>query len=116
MDAAAKQVFIRRKAQESLHDPVGTGILWTRHGVAELANEGWTRKQVERGLVTAEVIEDYPTLHRPLPDCLALGWLAPRRPFHAVLAVDNERDVLVVITVYQPSLEEWEYDRKTRKR
>jgi hypothetical protein len=116
MDVATKQSFIRRKAQENVLDPVGEGILWTRHGIAELANEGWTRGRVERGLVTAEVIEDYPTLHRPLPDCLALGWMAPRLPFHAVLAVDDKRDVLVVITVYRPSIEEWEHDWKTRKR
>lgn len=116
MDATAKQAFIRRKASENRSDPTGSGILWTRHAIAELANEGWVRRAVENGLVTSQVIEDYPVVHRPLPDCLALGQLASGEPFHAVLAVDINRDVLVVITVYRPSSEEWDNEWKTRKR
>jgi hypothetical protein len=116
MDTTVKQVFIRRKARENRLDPNGSDILWTRHAIAELANESWGRGAIENGLVTAQVIEDYPVVHRPLPDCLALGRLASGEPFHAVLAVDSERDVLVVVTVYRPSVEEWDNDWKTRKR
>lgn len=116
MDPTAKRAFIRRKASENRLDPTGSGILRTRHAIAELANEGWVRRAVENGLVTSQVIEDYPVVHRPLPDCLALGQLTSGEPFHAVLAVDIKRDMLVVVTVYRPSLEEWENDWKTRKR
>lgn len=116
MNAVAKQAFLQRKAQENRIDPDGTGILWTRHAIAELANEGWHRQIVELGLMAATVIEDYPAVHRPLPDCLTLGRLASGEPFHAVLAFDVVRDVLVVVTVYRPSLEEWENDWKTRRR
>lgn len=115
MDASAKRTFIRRKAHDSGIDPDGTGILSTRHAVAELANEGWSRQSVELGLMAAVVIEDYPVVHRPLPDCLALGQLASGEPFHAVLAIDNVRDVSVVVTVYRPSSEEWDNDWKTRQ-
>jgi hypothetical protein len=116
MDTIAKQTFIRRKARENRSDPTGSGILWTRHAIAELANEGWVRRAVEHGLVTSQVIEDYPVVHRPLPDCLALSQLTSGEPFHAVLAIDITRDVLVVVTVYRPSLEEWDNDWKTRRR
>jgi hypothetical protein len=48
MDVAAKQAFIRRKAQENRTDPEGVGIRWTRHAIAELANDGWGRKACNR--------------------------------------------------------------------
>ena len=115
MNTEAKQDFIRRKAHQNQADPEGAKILWSRHGIAELVTEGWRRVLVEEGLQGSEVIEDCPTLHRPLPDCLVLGWLATREPFHAVIAIDEHDDRLFVVTVYKPSSEEWEDDWQTRK-
>ena len=63
-----------------------------------------------------EVIEDYPTLHRPLQDCLALGRLRNSIHFHVVVAVDRPNDRLFIITVYKPDEQEWENDWRTRKR
>jgi hypothetical protein len=73
------------------------------------------RRQIERALQTCEINEDYPTLRRPLPDCLVLGWLTPNKPVHAVIAVDLEQDRLLIITVYLPNDREWENDYRTRK-
>jgi hypothetical protein len=66
-------------------------------------------------LETSEVIEDYPALHRPLPDCLVLGYLATGEPLHAVIALDEANDRLFIVTVYKPSREEWQDDWRTRK-
>lgn len=116
MDIVAKQDFIRLVARENQGDSEGVRILWSRHAIAELVNEGWTRKAVEAGLERAEIIEDYPALHRPLPDCLVLGWLTENIPFHAVVAIDGVNARLFVVTVYEPGQEEWENDWRTRKR
>jgi hypothetical protein len=116
MDAAAKQDFIRWKARQNKTDPEGVKILWSRHGILELANEGWTRALVEEALQYSEVIEDYLTVHRPLPDCLVLSWLPSGEPLHAVIAIDEAHDRLFVVTVYEPSTEEWEDDWRTRKK
>ena len=116
MDAKAKESFIREKASQNEHDAGGTKILWSRHAVTELVADELDRRQVERALQACKVIEDYPTLHRPLPDCLALSWLAPNNPIHAVVAVDIERDRLLIVTVYVPNHKEWENDWRTRKR
>jgi hypothetical protein len=115
MNRIEKQNFIRRKAHQNQADPEGASILWSRHGITELVNEGWDRALVEDGLQASEVIEDYPILHRPLPDCLVLGWLATGDPFHAVAAIDEVNDRLLVVTVYEPSSEEWKDDWRTRK-
>lgn len=115
MGAQSKQDFICRKANQNQADLAGEHILWSRHGIAELINEGWHRVHVEAGLQDCEIIENYPAIHRPLPDCLILGWFASGKPFHAVVAIDEGNDLLFVVTVYEPSLEEWEDDWKTRK-
>jgi hypothetical protein len=115
MDSGFKQTFIQRMAEENRSDPEGTKILWSRHAVAELAVEGWKRRQVEGALLNSNVIEDYPPLHRPLPDCLVLAWVTSTTPIHVVVATDEESGRILVVTVYQPSGEEWENDWKTRK-
>jgi len=115
MDKVAKQAFIRRIAAQNQLDTEGSGILWSRHAITELATENWGRNQVERALLNCQVIEDYPTLHRPLPDCLILGWLSKGLPVHAVVAIDQGLDRILVVTVYDPSEEEWQHDWRTRK-
>ena len=115
MDSGTKQAFIQRVARENQTDPEGARVLWSRHAVAELALEGWDRRQVEGALLDSKVIEDYPALHRPLPDCLVLAWVTSTIPIHAVVAIDQDLDRILLVTVYQPSEEEWEDDWKTRK-
>jgi hypothetical protein len=115
VDADEKQRLVRRLARRNRTDRLGRHILWSRHGVTELANEGWSRRDVENGLEACTLIEDYPAAHRALPDCLVLGWLRGNDPFHAVVAVDERNDSLFMVTVYKPSPEEWEDDWKTRK-
>ena len=115
MDTHNKGEFILWKARQNKADPEGAKILWSRHGIVELVNEGWSRVAVEEGLQNCEIIEDYPTTHRPLSDCLVLGWLASEEPFHAVVAVDDTNDRLFIVTVYSPTTERWEDDWRTRK-
>jgi hypothetical protein len=111
-----KQAFIGRIASRNAADDQGRAILWSRHAITELINEGWSRRMVEDALCQTLVIEDYPTLNRPLPDCLVLAWSEQGVPIHAVIAIDQENERLFVVTVYQPSPEEWNYDFQTRKK
>jgi hypothetical protein len=116
VDADKKERFIRRKGLELRQHPDGDHTRWSRHAIAELVEEHWTRGDVEGGLQTCEVIENYPALHRTLPDCLVLGRLGPGAPFHAVIAIDEVNDRVFFVTVYQPSPEEWEDDLRTRRK
>ncbi len=110
-----KQSLIQSLARRNQGDPAGRYILWSRHAINELINENLTRHSVEAALVSCQVIEDYPRHHRPLPDCLVLSWLVEGRPIHAVVAIDETQERLFVVTVYQPSPEEWNDDWRTRK-
>jgi len=47
------------------------------------------------------------------------SWLTSFSPdviMHAVVAIDEERDRILMVTVYLPTEEEWENDWRTRKR
>ncbi|MBP8949290.1 MAG: DUF4258 domain-containing protein, partial [Candidatus Promineofilum sp.] len=88
MDTSSKQRFIREIAARAADDSSGTTILWSRHAIAKAVREQITRQEIEAALISAEVIEDYPAAHRPLPDCLVLGWLDWQNPLHAVVALD----------------------------
>ena len=60
-----------------------------------------------------EVIEVYPA-DRPYPSCLMLYVEAD--PVHVVAAADADARICHVITAYQPDLEHFEPDWKTRKK
>lgn len=116
MDSETKQSFIREQARRNRQDPHGTHILWARHAITELVTDDLGRQSIERALQNCGLVEDYAMLHRLLPDCLVLGWLASGDPVHAVIGIDTGKERILVVTVYRPSKEEWEDDRRTRKR
>lgn len=112
---ADKLAVIQRVALENQGNADGDRVLWSRHATARLVDYDLVRSDVEKALQTCTMIEDYSTLHRPLPDCLILGILPDQRPVHVVAAVDIENDRIFVVTVYLPSQERWQDDWKTRK-
>ena len=61
-----------------------------------------------------EVIEDYPHAF-PFPAKLLLGW-CNGRSMHVVAAEDSVKQLVIVITTYEPDLHKWEPDRKTRRK
>ena len=76
---------------------------------------------MERGLslsvvldvaVNGEVIEDY-SAERPTPTVLLLGW-DKKRPIHVVLSMEPN-DEIAIVTVYEPSLDVFESDYRTRR-
>ena len=115
MNWSEKQNFIRQKAIENLSDLEGSKISWSRHAIAALVDDNLTRSAVEKALAQCEIIEDYSTGHRTLPDCLVLAELSNRQPIHAVVAIDEVKDRIFMVTVYLPSTERWQDDWRTRK-
>jgi hypothetical protein len=68
---------------------------------------------VEHVVRSGEIIESYPD-DQPYPSFLMLGYV-DKRALHIVYAKD-EHDTIIVITVYEPTLEKWLKDLKTRKK
>lgn len=75
---------------------------------------GLARAGVEAALVDGQLIEDYPDLHRPLPDCLVLARLQAGDPLHVVVALDEPNERLFIVTLYRPDPARW-LDERTRK-
>jgi len=72
-----------------------------------------SEEEVKAVVATGEVIEAYPE-DKPFPSRLILGWSSDR-PIHVVAADNAKEQETIVITVYQPDVEEWEEGFRRRK-
>lgn len=86
------------------------------HAEKERQADKITMEELEEALSSCKVIEDYPTDPRGA-SCLVLGFAA-RRPVHAVCAIKQEPEEVLLITVYDPSKrpEKWTDNYQHRRR
>jgi hypothetical protein len=75
---------------------------------------GVSEDEVKQVVAVGETIETYPD-DKPFPSRLMLGW-SGSRPVHVVVADNVSDQEAIIITVYQPDVEEWEADSRRRKR
>jgi hypothetical protein len=88
-------------------------IIWRRHALERMLERGLSRSIVLDVASNGEVIEDYST-DRPAPTALLLGW-KDKRPVHVVLSIEPDGEV-AIITAYEPSLDVFESDYRTRRK
>lgn len=69
---------------------------------------------IEDAIRTGTIIEAYPNDPRG-PSCLMHGLTEEGRPLHVVCG-RIDREEIFIITAYEPNLEEWEPDWRTRKK
>jgi Domain of unknown function (DUF4258) len=88
---------------------------FSKHAEREREADQITMRELEQALFRCDIIEDYPNDPRG-PSCLALGF-AGVRPVHAVCAIKNDPEELLIITVYDPSkrAEKWTDNFRERK-
>lgn len=99
---------------ESIKQAVQTGsIEWKLHGVERLIERGIRRSDVLSCMKSGKIIERYPD-DKPYPSCLIFNE-DQNNPLHVVVAYDEDNLKIYVITVYEPSLDEFEPDYKTRR-
>jgi hypothetical protein len=89
-------------------------VEWQRHALERMMARDIRRSDALEVLLSGEPIEEYPD-DQPFPSALFLG-RAKTRPIHVVAAFDAESDHAFVITVYEPDLEHFEPDFRTRRR
>jgi len=84
----------------------------TLHALKEEMRDGLTANYIDESLLNGfELVEDYPTDPRG-HSCLLLTWYRDR-PIHVVCALHEA--MLIIVTVYIPSSQEWKDDFKTRQ-
>jgi Domain of unknown function (DUF4258) len=85
---------------------------YTIHAAQQRIARAVRRRDIEAVVAGGQVIEDYPEHHYG-PCCLILGSTDAGGPLHLVCSL---RQIVDIITVYEPDLDEWEPDLKTRRK
>ncbi|HOC54789.1 MAG TPA: DUF4258 domain-containing protein [Verrucomicrobiota bacterium] len=88
-------------------------IEWRKHTLQKLAERGAGQNAVLEVLSSGERIRDYAE-DRPFPSALFLGYIAGK-PLHVVAACDEAKRRVFIITAYEPSLEVFEADYRTKR-
>lgn len=88
-------------------------IYFRVHAIQRMFERRISEKSVRKALKLGEMIEDY-SLEMDMPGRLILGFQG-KRPFHAVISADQERNEITVITVYKPNPDQWSKDFKSRR-
>ena len=89
-------------------------IEWRKHVFQRLAEPDITQDEVIHILTSGEQIEDYSD-DKPYPCALFLGWIEDK-PLHVLVILDEMNRLAYIITAYEPSLEYFEFDFKTRRK
>ena len=89
-------------------------LVFRVHAIQRMFQRQVGEHDVRKVIQDGETIEDYPEAS-PYPSRMVLGW-AGSRPLHVVAAENRGAGETIVITVYEPDLDQWETDFKRRKK
>jgi hypothetical protein len=89
-------------------------IEWRKHVLQKLAERSIPQQAVRDVLLQGARIREYAD-DKPFPSALFLGYLAGK-PLHVVAACDETSRKAFVITAYEPSLEIFEADYRTKRK
>jgi len=89
-------------------------VEWRKHILQKLAERGVPQSGVLEVLLSGEKVRDYAD-DKPFPSALFLGYIGGR-PLHVVAACDEGHERVYVITAYEPSLEIFEADYRTKRK
>lgn len=97
---------------DALHELMrGHNYLLTDHASRRGVQRSISSEDIEQAVLGGDVIEDYPD-DKYGPSCLILGTTDAGRVLHVQLSYPPK---VKIITLYEPSPDEWETDWKTRK-
>ncbi|MCY4441635.1 MAG: DUF4258 domain-containing protein [Deltaproteobacteria bacterium] len=83
----------------------------TRHAFRRLVERNISEREIREAGRRANVIEEYPD-DKYSPSCLLLGFTRMGRPLHIQVSL-ADGESLRIITLYEPSQEEWvNYSRR----
>ena len=89
-------------------------IKYSLHAEVQMATRDIEKSDVKKVIRYGETIMDYPDI-KPYPGRLILLFIESR-PLHVVVSRDDFTEICHVITAYEPDLERWHLDFKTRKK
>jgi len=98
---------------QKLREAVKSGRFeWRKHTLVRLAERNVSQDIIIEVIMKGDIIENYPH-NTPFPSCLILGWVEGK-PYH-VVSLDEASEIGYIITAYEPSLDKFEPDFRTRR-
>jgi hypothetical protein len=99
---------------DEIRRKVATGTFeFSQHAVDQAILRHIDVQELRDAIASGEVIEDYPG-DKYGPSCLILGFSEAGRPVHVQCSYPS-RPLVKIITLYEPSPEEWLDNRHRRK-
>src|SRR5947199_8563636 len=86
----------------------------SKHATDQTLLRGIRVQEIQEAIAGGEIIEDYPN-DKYGPSCLILGFTRKRRPLHVQCSYPS-RDLIKIITLYEPDPEIWINSRVRRSR
>jgi len=87
---------------------------WRLHALERAAERGISLDHVMETLRQWDVLENEHD-RKPFPTALIMGWNG-QQPIHVVVAVDEDKEWVYIITVYEPDLDHFEPGFRLRKK
>jgi hypothetical protein len=85
---------------------------FSQHATNQAIKRRIVSREVKESILQGEIIETYPD-DKYGASCLIFGYTQNRRPLHIVCSYPA-RDLLKIITLYEPDLNQWINYRKRR--
>jgi hypothetical protein len=89
-------------------------LIYRVHARQSMFTRSISDECIEHIIQNGDVIEDYPNAF-PFPAKLLLG-SCNGRSIHVVAAANNSKQQVIVITAYEPTLDKWMPDMRTRRK
>ncbi len=83
------------------------------HAVKRMFERTILESHIKEILLDGQIIKRYQD-DSPYPSYLVYG-IVNQRPLHVVAAIDEEDDVTIIVTAYEPNIIEWEFGFEKRK-
>ncbi|MEO8086228.1 MAG: DUF4258 domain-containing protein [Bacteroidota bacterium] len=87
-------------------------IVFSRHAISRMFEQSISVEQAKKIVRDGKKIHSYPD-DKPYPSYLYLGFEGDR-PIHVVAAYNQEENLCIVVTVYEPDPSLWSKDFTTK--
>ncbi|MFH1258692.1 MAG: DUF4258 domain-containing protein [Elusimicrobiota bacterium] len=87
---------------------------WRKHTLLRLAERKIKQDTILEVILNGEIVEDYPD-DTPFPSCLMFK-IIDQKPYHVVVSFDSKDKKGYIITAYNPNLDKFEHDFRTRRK
>ena len=89
-------------------------LIYRFHALKRMIERDISESDVRQVILSGKVIQDYLD-DQPFPSFLKLGFNGPR-PIHVVAAEDQKNHTLIIITAYEPDVDQWTTDFERRQK